>query len=153
MKHITMSDLYGCDLSFKEAAFVLEYIKDFDTRRAAKVAGWHPDTGYQLLKQENITDALSQLQQVKLENCMVDAEWVLMEAVDNHMLARQAGNIGASNKALELVGKLAQVDAFAAKKIELSSDKELAEALKRARGRSQKLQGSDSADGGDVSFM
>src|SRR5699024_12369920 len=67
----------------------------------------------------------------------ISAEWLLYEMVDNHKLARQAGNLSASNKALELIGKMAVVDAFAADKIELKVGEELAERLIRGRERAR----------------
>jgi len=58
-----------------------------------------------------------------------------MEAVDNHLIARQQGNISASNTSLGIVAKHTFVDAFAAEKVEVSSDKEVMERLMRGRNR------------------
>lgn len=65
----------------------------------------------------------------------VDAEWLKLQGVDNHWLARQQGKIGESTAALSFVAKLAGVDAFAAQKVEIKSDSEIIDRLLRARER------------------
>jgi len=74
---------------------------------------------------------------------------VLMEAVDNHMIARQQGNISASNTALGLCAKHKMVDAFAAEKIEVNSDKDIMERLQRGRKRAN----GGEPDDDEVSFF
>ena len=144
---ITITDLTG--LSPKQANFVNEYCKDFDARRAARSSGYEPDTGYQLLSKEPIAAAIDHILDSRLEASHIDAEWVLMEAVDNHLIARQQGNISSSNTALGIVAKHKMVDAFAAEKIEVNSDKEIMARLQRGR---QRLHEADEP-GDDVSFL
>jgi len=132
-QRITITDLTG--LQPKEANFVIEYCKDFAARRAAEASGYAPDTGYGLLKKEHINAAIENVLAHRLEASHIDAEWVLMEAVDNHLIARQQGNISASNTSLNLVAKHVFVDAFAAEKVEVNSDKEVMERLRRGRQR------------------
>lgn len=132
-RRLTIRDLTG--LHPKYANFVVEYTKDFAPRRAAEASGFAPDTGYQLLQREDIKSAIDHVLSMRLDASQIDAEWVLMEAVDNHMIARQQGNISASNTALNLVAKHVMVDAFAADKVQVSSDKEVMERLMRARQR------------------
>ena len=55
--------------------------------------------------------------------------------LDNHRLARQKGNISASNNALNIIAKLASVDAFAAEKVQIEGSEEVAARLQRARKR------------------
>ena len=55
--------------------------------------------------------------------------------VDNHRIARQQGNITASNTALNMVGKHKRVDAFAADKIKVSTDADVMDRLVAARHR------------------
>lgn len=125
------------ELTFKEAAFVLEYTKDFAPRRAAEAAGYEPDSGYALLKKETIERAINRVIADRLDNYQIDAEWVLMEAVDNHLIARQMGNISASNTALKLIAQHTAVDALASNKVEidLASSDEMAARLMRGRQR------------------
>lgn len=132
-RRVQVSELTG--LSAKKANFVIEYCKDFAARRAAEASGFAPDTGYTLLKDESIQAAIDRVLASRLEASHIDAEWVLMEAVDNHLIARQQGNISASNTALNLVAKHVFVDAFAAEKVEVNSDREIMERLLRGRKR------------------
>ncbi len=132
-RQITLKDLTG--LNPKEANFVIEYTKDFSARRAAEASGYAADTGYELKDREHIGRAIDRVLRQRLDASHIDAEWVLMEAVDNHLIARQQGNISASNTSLNLVAKHVMVDAFAAEKVEVSSDKEVMERLLRGRRR------------------
>ena len=132
-RRITVTELTG--LQPKEANFVIEFTKDFSARRAAEASGYAPDTGYQLKEKPAIAAAIERVLAERLEASHIDAEWVLMEAVDNHLIARQAGNISASNTSLNLVAKHVFVDAFAAEKVEVNSDKEVMERLLRGRKR------------------
>lgn len=147
-QRITTSDLLGLKPAY--ANFVVEYVKDFSPRRAAEASGFAPDTGYQLLEREEIKQVINTVLTKRLESAHIDAEWVLMEAVDNHFIARQQGNITASNTSLNLVAKHVFVDAFAAEKVEVNSDKEVMERLLRGRKRLNN-HGDDNND--NVSFM
>lgn len=132
-RRITVTELTG--LKPKDANFVIEYTKDFAARRAALASGYAADSGYHKVDQPDIAAAIERVLAARLEASHIDAEWVLMEAVDNHLLARQMGNLTASNTALTLVAKHVFVDAFAAEKVEVNSDKEVMERLLRGRKR------------------
>ena len=136
-------------LSARQASFVVEYIKDFAARRAAQASGYAPDTGYKLLEKPEIKAAIQDIIANRLEHNLVDAEWCLNEAVDNHFLARQSGNITASNTALGLIMKHTLVDAFASDKMNLNvhADKQVMEKLQRGRKRAS------GGDEGAVSFL
>lgn len=133
----------------KKACFVVEYVKDFATRRAAEAAGYAPDSGYKLLDDPDISAAIQYIIEQRLEANMIDADWLLNEMVDNHLIARQQGNISASNTALNMVGKHKRVDAFAADKIKVSTDADVMDRLIAARRRVAKRD----TEGDDVSFM
>lgn len=128
----------GYELEPKRAAFVVEYMKDFAPRRAAEASGFAADYGYQLLQEPTIQGAIDALIQQRLEVNMIDADWLLNEMVDNHLIARQQGNISASNTALNMVGKHKRVDAFAADKIKVSTDADVVDRLVAARKRLNK---------------
>jgi phage terminase small subunit len=145
---ITESDLTG--LKSKYINFVIEYCKDFNARRAAQASGFEPDSGYGILKVDEVEKAIQRVLMSRLDASHIDAEWVLMEAVDNHLIARQTGNITASNTALNLVAKHTFVDALAAEKVEVSSDHEIMERLLRGRKRLNK---GDKKDDDTVSFL
>lgn len=136
----------------KKACFVVEYIKDFAPRRAAEASGYSADYGYRLLEEPEVSAAIEYIIQQRLEVNMIDADWLLNEMVDNHMIARQQGNITASNTALNMVGKHKRVDAFAADKIKVSTDADVVDRLVAARRRvSQANQPPQEDD--DVSFF
>lgn len=123
------------DLPPKYANFVVEYVKDFAAGRAAEASGFAREHGHSLLKKDDISAAIERIIQRRLEANMIDADWLLTEMVDNHLIARQQGKITASNTALSLVGKHKRVDAFAADKIKVSTDADVVERLAAARGR------------------
>ena len=131
----------------KKACFVVEYIKDFAPRRAAEASGYGADYGYRLLQETEVAAAIEYIIQQRLEANMIDADWLLNEMVDNHMIARQQGNITASNTALNMVGKHKRVDAFAADTIKVSTDADVMDRLVAARHRLSK------ADDEEVSFL
>lgn len=136
-------------LPAKDAVFVIEYVKDFSPRRAAEAAGYAPDHGYKLLEDEKITNAIRAIINERMEDINIDAEWLLHELVDNHRIARQHGNISASNTALGTLAKHVSIDALAKQKLEIdvTSDRELFERLHRGRKRMK------DDDDGEVSFL
>ncbi len=148
MRRIKLSDLIQLDA--KHALFVLEYVKDGATRRAAEASGYSGDYGYKLLEIPEIADAIDKIFQGRLEANMIDTDWLLYEMVDNHMLARQQGNISASNTALSLVGKHKRIDAFAADKIKVSTDADVVDRLTAARKRLSDIKFQDDDD---ISFL
>lgn len=133
---ITTADMLG--LNPKQAVFVIEYLKDFSPRRAAEAAGYNPDSGYKILEREDVQACINAAILKRREAADIDAEWALMEAVDNHMIARQQGNISASNTALKMVMMHSHVDAMAAEKVEVNTSKEIMERLMRGRKRMNK---------------
>lgn len=141
-------DIIG--LKSQEINFVIEYTKDFSARRAAEASGYSADSGYSKRAEPHIQAAINIVLQQRLNASHIDAEWVLMEAIDNHMIARQSGNITASNTALKLVAQHTMVDAMASDKLNLNihGDKEVMERLTRGR---QRLSKRDDPD--EVSFL
>ena len=119
----------------KDINFVIEYVKDFSKSRAAEAAGYSPTYGASLVQRPEIAAAIDRVLTDRLQASDIDAEWLLMEAVDNHMIARQRGKLSASNTALNIIAKHVFVDAYAAEKVEVTSDKEVMERLLRARRR------------------
>lgn len=146
-RRITQGELTG--LTPKEANFVIELCKDFSPRRAAEASGYAADSGYTLKERFDIAAAIERVVESRLNASHIDAEWVLMEAVDNHLIARQQGKITASNTALNIIGRHKFVDSFAAEKIEVTDDKQVMERL--LRGRKRASERSDTDD--DVSFF
>jgi len=136
MKRLGLNDIKALGVTDpKRINFIIEYSKDFDARRAAAVSGFSADSGYRIRDEDDIQAAISMIIQHRLDSSHITAEWVLMEAVDNHLIARQNGNISASNTALNLIAKHAAVDAYAAERVEIAGDEAVKERLLRARKR------------------
>ena len=146
---ITATDITG--LSINHSNFVIEYLKDYSPRRAAEAAGFAPDTGHALLNLDVVKAVNDGVLIKRLGASDIDAEWLLLEAVDNHKIARQRGNLAASNTALNLIAKHVFVDAFAAVQVEVNSDKEVMDRLLRGRKRRNEKQDTDNKE--DVSFL
>lgn len=145
--------MIGIDIADKHFWFVIEYCKDFNARRAAVVCGYEADSGYNISKREDVQACVAVIIGNRLEASHIDAEWVLMEAVDNHLLARQDNNISASNTALGLIAKHTMVDALASDKLNLNvqGDRLVMERLMRARKRMQPDDDDDDTE--EVSFF
>ena len=150
MRKVRLLDQLG--LTPKYANFVVEYIKDFSPRRAAEASGFEADTGYSLLKREDVSAAIDYIIAQRLEVNQIDADWLLGEMVDNHLIARQVGNLPASNTALSLVAKHKRIDAFAADKIKVSTDADVVDRLALARQRLQDSKAEPNSDD-EVSFF
>lgn len=133
IKRIKSGDLKG--LIPKDAMFVLEYCKDNMPRRAAAASGHPADDAHKLLAKPEIGKAIDFVIQRRLDASDIDAEWLLMELVDNHMIAKQTGQIPASNTALGLIAKHKMVGAFAAEEIIITTDREITERIARGRAR------------------
>lgn len=132
-------------LPARQNSFVVEYVKDFNATRAAERAGYaNPAYGNTLLEEDDVQAMIHWFIGEMRHDAQINAEWVLWEAVDNHRIARQQGNLSASNTALKLVGQLASIDAFAASKVEHSLDDEVVERLNRGRERARLVDGQDS---------
>lgn len=136
-KKLTVNDLAGLRISPRDAAFAIEYCKDFNARRAAVVVGISPNSAYDMRDKPEIQKAVEMILQHRLDDAQIDAEWLLHECVDNHRIARMEGKYTASNTALSLIGKHSLVQAFAPEKIHITTDDEVRERLMRGRQRNQ----------------
>lgn len=65
-----------------------------------------------LRKNEGVADRLAELMAGAAEKAKIDAAWVLEQAVDLHKKAKEAGAFSPAARALELVGKHVEVQAF-----------------------------------------
>lgn len=115
----------------KKQIFITEYLRDMNASRAAVAAGYDSDEGFKLKADKEIDDVVCELIQHEIISSIPNSEWVKHQLVENHKIARQMGNMPASNKALELLGKHADIDAFAAQKVQVQGDDVLIERLNR----------------------
>jgi len=129
----------GEQLTMAEYVFVIEYLKDQNQRRAAKVAGKYKIEDQEaLFAGERVQRALQSALVKRMEVAQVDGAWLLQQFVENHYIARQQDKLNASNQALLSIGKLATVDAFAAEKVQVTNATDVVERLQRARARAKK---------------
>lgn len=129
-----------------------EYLKDFAPRRSAAAAGFDPDYGYKLLEKDAIKAMIHNSVTAAMDEMDgIDPTWVMWELVDNHKIARQTGNISASNTALKALMQHVDIDAMARQKIDamLTGDDELVARLQAARARGQQ----EDSDDGAPSFL
>lgn len=118
-------------LTRTEALFTIELLKDGNAIRAGQALGMSPDDAFTLSVDKRVRAQIERVMQDRLDDACIDVDWLLYELRDNHVLARQLGSLAASNKALELIGKLTPVDAFASTKLEHSGEVGLVVNVKR----------------------
>lgn len=148
-KHLDIGDLPT--LSRERAQFVIEYCKDTDARRAATASGLPADDGYKVRDEPEVAAAIQNVLQSHLSANDITPEWLLQEFYYNHLIARQRGNISASNQCLNLIAKHASVDAYAAEKVKMTTDQDTIDRLMRERKR--RLIRNQKSDGTPVSFI
>jgi phage terminase small subunit len=97
------------ELTAKQQRFVDEYCVDLNATQAAIRAGYTKETshvqGPRLLGNVRVREAIEKKQRRLEVKTELTAEWVLKEFAENHKLAREVGELPASNKALEMIGK------------------------------------------------
>lgn len=150
-KHLTIDDLPM--LSREYANFVIEYCKDTDARRAAVASGLPADNGYKIRDDPEVAMAIQRVLQSHVSPTDITPEWLLQEFYYNHLIARQRGNIAASNQCLNLIAKHASVDAYAAEKVKMSTDQDVIDKLMRERDRRLRAINMAKAERDGVSFL
>lgn len=66
-------------LPIKKRLFVVEYIKDWDHRRAAERVGFVAQTGYNFINDPDIIRAIAVAMEERMQRTEIDADWVLMQ--------------------------------------------------------------------------
>jgi phage terminase small subunit len=117
-------------LTDKQEAFCKEYLIDLNATKAASRAGYSEKTaqeqGSRLLSNVMIQDRLAELKADREKRLQIDADWVLKQAVKVHERCMQAEPVivggeptgeykfdsSGANKALELVGKHVNIQAW-----------------------------------------
>lgn len=97
------------ELTAQHQRFVDEYCIDRNGKKAAIRAGYSEKTAEQqasrLLRNVKVQEAIkAKLDRLSMKTELT-AEWVLKEFAENHRMAREVGELQASNKALEMIGK------------------------------------------------
>lgn len=100
----------------KQQRFVQEYLIDLNGAQAAIRAGYASSgartEGARLLADADIAAAISERMSERSDKTAIDAAWVLREAADVYKAAREADRLPEALRALELVGKHVDVEAF-----------------------------------------
>jgi phage terminase small subunit len=98
-------------LTPKQRRFVQEYLVDLCATQAAIRAGYSAKTatelGYQLLQHPSVQTEIVAAQATRAERTKVDQDWVIEQLIKVYQTSMEAPslNLGAANRALELLGK------------------------------------------------
>lgn len=133
--YTALQRLTGVELNAVEERFVYEYTKDYDHRRAATVCGLHPDRGNQLIALDHIAEAVRIIYNMQLQSTELTAETVKQEMLNLYHLALQKGNYSIASRQLDQLAKHSHIDAYAAQKVAVAADAEVARALSDGRKR------------------
>ena len=60
-------------------AFVLEYLKDFKSSKAAERSGINASVGSSLLKETDVHEAIEEQMAMRVDRMQIDADWVLQQ--------------------------------------------------------------------------
>lgn len=98
----------------KHERFAQELAKGKTLEAAYTAAGYASNrkNAQRLKTNEGVRARLLELQSRAADKAVIDAAWVLEQAVDLHTKAKEAGAFSPAARALELVGKHIEVQAF-----------------------------------------
>jgi hypothetical protein len=87
--------------------FAQELAKGKSATEAYSEAGYQESraSASRLLTNANVQARVAELQERAAANVVISREWVLEQLIDNAAQAKQQGDIGPSNQALQLIGK------------------------------------------------
>lgn len=85
--------------------FAQELAKGLSASDACRAVGIDPRNSTRMMKNDEIAARLAELQERAVTSVLLSREWVLEQLVDNAKQAKQAGDFGPSNQALNLLGK------------------------------------------------
>lgn len=133
-------------LTSKQELFVKEYLIDLNATKAAMRAGYSEKTAYSIgqenLKKPEIAEAIAEAASERNEKCDVSALWVLQEAKELYLVAKNGIDPGdpesklitAAFKGLDTIGRHVDVQAFK-DKLEVDGSPDFLSALANARKR------------------
>ncbi len=97
-------------LTAKQAAFIEEYLKDFNATAAAKRAGYSERSahqrGYELVHNPEVAATIKERGASDAEVLGITRGWILSRLQVIAIAAEDAGKFGPANRALELLAKL-----------------------------------------------
>ena len=125
----------GIKLSLNDEWFVFEYTKDYNHRRAAEAIGLHPDNGNELLNKPHIAEAIRHVYNAQMQASDVTPEVVKEEMYQLYLIAMQKGMLSVASKQLDQLARHSHIDAYAAQRVAVAADAQVAEALAKGRKR------------------
>lgn len=132
LQHLMLEDI---PLPLREAHFVLEYCKDLDIHRAAEACGLAPEEAFELRVMEPVMEQIKVILQSRLTVQDITPDWLMQELYNLHHVCLQKGRLSTSLQTLKTIGALGKVDAYAAEKVELKTDRDIVDRLTRSRKR------------------
>jgi phage terminase small subunit len=97
------------ELTEKQKAFCLEYVKDYNGKQAAIRAGYSSKTASvmasKLLTKGKVRDEVNHLQDELIEDASITKEYIIQQLKDVVRRATKSNRLADKNRALELLGK------------------------------------------------
>lgn len=125
----------GVQLNVVEEQFVFEYCKDYDHRRAAEAIGLHPDKGTEMISHPNVAEAIRIVYNAQMTASELTPEIIKEEMYNLYQLALQKKQYGVASKQLDQLARHSHIDAYAAQRVSVAADAEVARALAAGRKR------------------
>ncbi|MEM8973963.1 MAG: terminase small subunit [Pseudomonadota bacterium] len=126
-------------LTEKQERYCREYVKSGNQREAyrasynaKKMSPEAIDTeSWKLMQDPRIAQRISGLQEQITDKVVLSREWIIQTLIDNAKDAREQGDFGPSNKALELLGKTDEMGLFIDKSQNLNVNVDLGDILRQ----------------------
>ena len=100
----------------QEKLFADRYSVDFSQNAAALVSGGTDHNksafGTRMMKRPGVQSRITENLRIRCVEIEDKGRWILERAIENMWLAREKGDFAQANKALEIVGRHVQVQAF-----------------------------------------
>mgnify|MGYP003640650669 CR=1 FL=1 len=135
MKKLQHTKLADLPLPLEEAHFVLEYCIDMDIHRVATACNIRAEEAFELRQREDVSKVIQAQMQDRFTSYEITAETLMQDFYRLYHVAMQQGKLPTAVQALDRVARLGLVDAYAAEKVVLKSDRDVVERLMRERKR------------------
>lgn len=132
LQHRLIEDL---PLQVDEAHFVLEYCIDMDIHRVAAACNINAEQAFELRQREDVSAVIQQILRDRFTPYEITADVLMQDFYRLSHVAMQQGKLPTALQALDRVARLGMVDAYAAEKVELKSDRDVVDRLLRERKR------------------
>lgn len=134
---LAIQSVIGINLQPWELAFALEYTQDFDLIRACRAVGVTGVHVERLMEDERIAEAIRAIMLNRQCAGDLNVTTVKEEMLSMYYITKQTANYGQALKALDMIAKHCHVDAYAAQKVAISGDEQIALILQKGRQRAR----------------